>query len=158
MFAEDFIKIYDEEGDVGYLLDVDVEYSIKVRMSHKYLLLLPEKIKNNKCTKLACNLNDKENLLIFNSYCCIKTSIKSWFSVKKVHSAISFRQEALLKPDIDLNTELIKNSKNEFEKDFYKLKNNSIYGKTVQNERNHRGIKLVATEYKRNKLASETNY
>ena len=57
-----------------------------------------------------------------------------------------------------MNTELRKNAKNEFEKDFYKLKINSIYGKTVQNDRKHRDIKLVTTEYKRNKLASEPNY
>ena len=53
---------------------------------------------------------------------------------------------------------LRKNSKNEFEKDFYKLKINSIYGKTVQNDRHHRDIRLVTTEAKRNKLASEPNY
>ena len=57
-----------------------------------------------------------------------------------------------------MNTELGKNGKNEFEKDLYKLKINSIYGKTVQNDRKHRYIKLVTTDYKRNKLASEPNY
>ena len=57
-----------------------------------------------------------------------------------------------------MNTELRKNAKTEFEKDFYKLKINSICGKTVQNDRKHRDIKLVTTEYKRNKLASEPNY
>ena len=58
-----------------------------------------------------------------------------------------------------MNTELRKNAKNEFEKDFYKLKvNYFVYGKTVQNYRKHRDIKLVSTEYKRNKLASEPNY
>ena len=57
-----------------------------------------------------------------------------------------------------MNTDLRKNAKNEFEKDFYKLKINSIFGKTVQNDRKHRDIKSVTTEAKRNKLASEPNY
>ena len=57
-----------------------------------------------------------------------------------------------------MNTELRKNAKNEFEKDFYKLKINPIYGKTVQDYRKHRDIKLVTAEYKRNKLAPEPNY
>ena len=57
-----------------------------------------------------------------------------------------------------MNTELRKNAKNEFKKDFYKLKINSIYGKTVQNNRKHRDIKLGTAEYKRKKPASEPNY
>ena len=57
-----------------------------------------------------------------------------------------------------MNTELRKNAKNEFEKDFCKLKIDSVYGKTVQNYRKHRDIKLVTTEAKGNKLASEPNY
>ena len=64
LFTEDFIKSYDEEGDVGDLLDAHVQYSIKVRMSHKCLPFLPKKMKINKCTKLACNLNDKESCSI----------------------------------------------------------------------------------------------
>ena len=56
MFTEDFIKSYDEEGDVGYLLVVDVEYPKTLHMLHSDLPFLPEKMKINKC-----NLNDKEN-------------------------------------------------------------------------------------------------
>ena len=74
MFTEDFIKNYDEEGDVGYLLVVDIRYPKKLRMLHSDLPFLPEKIKINKCSKLICNVTDKKNL--FNSYYCIKTSYK----------------------------------------------------------------------------------
>ena len=80
MFTEDFIKSYDEEGDVGYLLVADVEYPIKFRMLHSDLPFLPDKMKVNKVNKLVCNVTDKK---IFNSYFCIKTSTKSLFKSYK---------------------------------------------------------------------------
>ena len=125
-------------------------------MLHSDLPFLPEKMKINKCPKLVCNLNDKENYSIH--IVALKQALNNGLKLIRVHSVISFRQEAWLKPYIHLNTELRKNAKNEFEKDFYKLKINSIYGKTVQNNRKHRDIRLVTTEAKRNKLASEPNY
>ena len=57
-----------------------------------------------------------------------------------------------------MNTELRKKSNNDFEKDFLKLINNSVFGKTMENVRNHRDIKLVATNKKRIKVVSEPNY
>ena len=57
-----------------------------------------------------------------------------------------------------MNTELRKESKNDFEKDFFKLINNSVFGKTMENVRNHRDIKIVTTNRQRNKLVSEPNY
>ena len=60
MFTEDFIKNYDEEGDVGYLLVVDIEYPKKLLMLHSNLPFLSEKIKINKCSKLICNVTDKK--------------------------------------------------------------------------------------------------
>ena len=57
-----------------------------------------------------------------------------------------------------MNTELRKLAKNDFEKDLFKLMNNSVFGKTMENIRKHRDIKLVTTDKKRSKLASEPNY
>ena len=64
MFTENFIKSYDEEGDVGYLLVVYVEYHETLHMLHSDLPFLLEKMKINQCSKLVCNLNDKENYSI----------------------------------------------------------------------------------------------
>ena len=78
--------------------------------------------------------------------------------IKKVHKAIVFYQEAWLKKYIDMNTELGKKAKNDFGKDLFKLMNNSVFGKTMENVRKHRDIKLVTTGKRRNQLVSEPNY
>ena len=77
---------------------------------------------------------------------------------KKVHEVISFRQEAWLKSYIEMNTALRTQAKNDFEKDYFQLKNNSAYGKTMENIRKHRDIYLVTNDKKRSILASEPNY
>ena len=63
IFTEDFIKNYNEEGDTGYLLVVDVEYPKNLHMLHSDLPFLLERMKINKCDKLICNLNDKKTIL-----------------------------------------------------------------------------------------------
>ena len=125
-------------------------------MLHSDLPFSPEKIKINNCPRLVCNVTDKKKYSIH--IVALKQALNHGLKLIRVHSVISFREEAWLNPYIDLNTELRKNVKNEFEKDFYKLKINAIYDKTVQNDGKHRDIKLVTKKDKRNKLASEPNY
>ena len=88
----------------------------------------------------------------------LKQALDHGLKLKKVHRIIEFNQEAWLKKYIDINTELRKKASNNFEKDFFKLMNNAVFGKTMENVRKHRDIKLVKTDCKRNKLVSEPNY
>ena len=113
-------------------------------------------MKINKCSKLVCTLHDKENYVIHIR--ALKQALNHGLVLKKVHRVIEFKQEAWLKPYIDMNTKLRKEAKNDFEKDFFKLMNNSVFGKTMENVRNHRDIKIVTTNKQRKKFASEPNY
>ena len=109
-----------------------------------------------KSKKLICIIEDKERYVIHIR--ALKQALNHGLKLKKVHRVIQFNQKAWLKPYIDMNTKLRKEAKNDFEKDFFKLMNNSVFGKTMENVRKHRDIKLVTTDEKRNKLVSEPNY
>ena len=153
---EEFIKNYDENSDKGYILEVDVKYPRNLHDLHSDLSFLPKRMKIDKYKKLVCNLRNKKKYVVhINS---LKQALNHGLKLKKVHRIIEFNQEAWLKPYIDMNTELRKLAKNDFQKDFFKLLNNSVFGKAMENIRKHRDIKLVTTNKRRSKLVSEPNY
>ena len=106
----------------------------------------------NKTKKLVCNLHNKKNYVAHINV--LKQALDHGLKLRKVHRVIEFDQEAWLKKYIDFNTDLRMKATN----DFFKLMNNAVFGKTMENVRKHRDIKLVRTDKKRNKLVSEPNY
>ena len=106
-------------------------------------------MKINKCTKLVCNLYDKEYYGVHVR--ALKQALMQGLKLKKIHKVIQFYQEAWLKPYIDMNTELRKKAKNNFEKDFFKLMNNAVFRKTMENVKCF-SENLGATQMKKTKV------
>ena len=155
MYTQNFIKNYDENSDYGSILEVDIEYPKTLWDLHKDLPFLAERAKLRNVEKLITSEDDKENYVVHIS--ALKKALNHGLILKKVHRVIEFRQEAWMKPYIDMNTKLRADAKSDFEKDFFKLMNNSVFGKTMENVRNHRDIKLVTNNERRNELVSEPN-
>ena len=155
-FNEYFVKNYVENSDKGYIHEVDVEYPKNLHDLHSDLPFLLERMKINKSSKLVSNLPDKNSYVVHIR--SLKQALNHGLILKKVHRVIQFNQETWSKEYIDMNTELKKQAKYDFEKDFFKLMNNSVFGKTMENVRKHRDIKLVTTDKRRNQLVSESNY
>ena len=88
----------------------------------------------------------------------LKQALNHGLKIKNIHKVLKFNQRAWLKEYIDINTELRMKAENDFDKDFCKIMNNAVYGKTMKNVRKHKIIKLVNNDTKRNKLVSEPNY
>ena len=138
---EEFIKNYNENDNKGYILEVDVKNPKRLHELHSDLPFLSERMKIDKCNKLVCNLfNKKKYVTHINS---LKQALNHGLKFKKIHRIIEFNQEAWLKPYIDMNTELRKAAKNDFENDLFKLMNNSVFGKTMENIRKHRERKHI---------------
>ena len=153
---EKFIKSYNKNSDKGYILEVDVDYPSKLRKLHSDMPFLPERMIIDKTKKLVRNLHDKKNYVVHIS--ALKQALDHGLKLRKVHRVIEFNQKAWLKEYIDVNTELRKKASNDFEQDFFKLMNNAVFGKTMENVRKHRDIKLVKTDHRTNKLVSKPNY
>ena len=113
-------------------------------------------MKIEKVEKLVANLNDKKEYVIH--IWNLRQALNHGLVLKKVHRVIKFDQNAWLKSYTDMNTELSKNAKNDFEKDFFNLVNDAVFGNTKENIRNPRDIQLTTTEARRNYLVSEPNY
>ena len=151
-----FVKSYNKNSSKGYILEVDVDYPSKLHKLHSDMPFLPERMKIDKTKKLVCNLHDKKKYVVHISI--LKQVLDHGLKFKKVHRLIIKSQKAWLKKYIDINTELRKKASNDFKKDFFKLMKNAVFGKTMENVRKHRDIKLVKTDCKRNKLVPEPNY
>ena len=138
------------------ILEVDLEYPKHLHDRHNDYPLAPERLVLDKVEKLVPNLNDKTKYVIH--YENIKLYESLGLKITKIHRGIKFEESPWLKKYIDLNTDLRSKANNEFEKDFFKLMNNSVLGKTMENIRNRVDIRLVNSEKKAKKLAAKPNF
>ncbi|XP_055310959.1 uncharacterized protein LOC129573854, partial [Sitodiplosis mosellana] len=135
-----------DDAEIGYIFEVDLEYPQHLHDLHQDYPFCAESrlvpnTKNDR--KLLLTLFDKNQYVIH--YRMLKCALRNGLVLKKIHKVIQFQQSQWLKPYIDLNTKLRTEAKNEFEKEFYKLMINAIFGKTMENMRCRADIKLRST-------------
>ena len=141
----------------GYIIELDLEYPKELHDLHHSYPLAPEKIiMETKVSKLIPTLYDKKNYIchIQNLQLYLDLGLK----IKKIHRILEFDQKPWMKSYIEFNTELRKKANNPFEKDFFKLMNNSVFGKTMENIRNRVDIKLIKNKKKAIEVTRKLNY
>ncbi|KAK3731226.1 hypothetical protein QZH41_004694 [Actinostola sp. cb2023] len=161
-----------DDGTEGYILEVDLEYPKELHDLHNDYPLAPERQKvpqdwlSPYChqliedlelnftptEKLVPNLNDKTHYILH--YRNLKQYLSLGMKLTKVHRVLGFDQSPWLKTYIDFNTEKRKHARNDFEKDFFKLMNNSVFGKTMENLRKRVSVRLVNTPKQLKKLTA----
>ena len=113
-FNEEFIKIFDEDGNKGYILEVDVEYPNELDDLDNDLPFLPEIMTINKCYKLVCNLYDEQDYFVHIRP--LTQALNPEIILQEVHTVIQFNQKAWLKEYIDMNNKLRIEAKNDLDK------------------------------------------
>ena len=143
-------------GKKGYVFEVDLEYPKKLWETHNDYPLAPEKMIVNGVEKLICHFKPRKNYVVH--YRNLRQYLEMGMRITAVHRGISFYQRPWMEPYIRKNTELRKTAANSFEKDFFKLMNNSVFGKTIENIRKRQNIKLVDNRKTALKLSKRPNF
>ena len=143
-------------GRKGYIFEVDLEYPSHLWEDHNDYPLAPEKMIVNGVEKLICHFKPRKNYVVH--YRNLRQYLEMGMRLTAVHRGISFYQSSWMEPYIRKNTELRKTATNSFEKDFFKLMNNSVFGKTIENIRKRQNIHLIDNRKKAVKLSSRPNF
>ena len=146
----------DNWKNIPCVLEVDLEYPKELHDLHNDLPLCPENIETkNKIIKLIPTLNDKEKYVLH--YRTLLLCLELGLKLKKIYNGIKFEEKEWMKPYIEKNTKLRTKAKNEFEKDFFKLGNNSVFGKGMEDETKRCNVELVTTIKRLKKLTCKKN-
>ena len=143
-------------GRKGYIFEVDLEYPPHLWDLHNDYPLAPEKMIVNGVEKLICHFKPRKNYVVH--YRNLRQYLEMGMRITAVHRGISFYQSSWMEPYIRKNTELRKTAANNFEKDFFKLMNNSVFGKTIENIRKRQNIHLIDNRKKAVKLSNRANF
>ena len=140
----------------GYILEVDIRYPKELHAYHNDLPFMCERMKINGVEKLIPDLYYKKRYVIHIR--ALDQGLRHGLVLVRIHRAIEFKQSAWMKEYIDFNTKLRTAATNDFEKDSYKLMNNSVFGKTMENIRKHRNIKVVTNQEAYLKAVMKPNF